>query len=145
MMEEEKYIAQKCSKHTKSTTYNMAVCPFKVEYMDTETNKKKNIKIQTIPFIDTFKTPLELFFLIIPETDFPGLLRSPGCQRVNTSTRGHSELLIIFQAMAETLFLMILFPQDHQTRKGVTIWGGIIGPDHQEETGQRCEGKEKYV
>lgn len=42
MMEEEKSIAQKCSKHTKSTTYNTAVCPFKVEYMDTETKKHKN-------------------------------------------------------------------------------------------------------
>ena len=36
-MEEEKYIIQKCSKHMISTTYNMAVCPFKVEYMGTET------------------------------------------------------------------------------------------------------------
>ena len=37
-MEEDKYIVQKCSKHTKST-YNMAVCLFKVEYMGTETTK----------------------------------------------------------------------------------------------------------
>ena len=45
MMEEEKSIAQKCSKHTKSTTYNTAVCPFKVEYMDTETKKHKTLHV----------------------------------------------------------------------------------------------------
>lgn len=57
-----------------------------------------------VPFIDTSRDLLGLFFLIIPETEFPGLLRSPGFQIVNTSTRGHSELLIIFQATAATSF-----------------------------------------
>jgi len=57
-----------------------------------------------VPLIDTSRNPLELFFLIIPETEFPRLLISPGFQIVNTSTRGHSELLIIFQAMAATSF-----------------------------------------
>ena len=37
-MEEDKYIVQKYSKHTEST-YNMAVCLFKVEYMGTEKKK----------------------------------------------------------------------------------------------------------
>ena len=57
-----------------------------------------------VPFIDTSRNPLELFFLIIPETEFPRLLINPGFQIVNTSTRGHSELLITFQAMAATSF-----------------------------------------
>lgn len=96
-----------------------------------------------VPFIDTSRNLLGLFFLIIPETEFPGLLRIPGFQIVNTSTRGHSELLIIFQATS--------FSHDpHSTRppekeRSHTIWGGIIDPDHQEKTGKRHEGKEKYV
>ena len=99
-----------------------------------------------VPFIDTSRNLLGLFFLIIPETEFPGLLRSPGFQIVNTSTRGHSELLIIFQAMAATSFSH----DPHSTRpldkeRSHPIWGGIIDPYHQEKTGKRHEGKEKYV
>lgn len=41
------------------------------------------------PFTNTSRDPLELFLLIIPETEFCGLLRGPGLQRVNTSTKGH--------------------------------------------------------